>query len=230
MSSTASSAEVGSVGERRGAADQRGQLVHGPGVERDHRDDLLGQHVERVARIAHRLDLAGLHPLGDDGRLDQVAAVLREHHAAADRADLVAGPADPLQPGRDRRRRLDLHDQVDRAHVDAELERGGRDHGRQPAGLQLLLDQGPLLPGHRAVVGAGDHDRRAVAGAGLGGHRGRHPAWLPRPGAQPPGGAVAPVSASPAARAPTPESARRARRTRRGPAPSARTAARRRAR
>ena len=37
-------------------------------------------------------------------------------------ADLVAGAADALQPARDRARRLDEHDEVDRAHVDAELE------------------------------------------------------------------------------------------------------------
>ncbi len=59
--------------------------------------------------------------------------MLGEDDAARDRADLVPGPADALQAGGDRRRRLDLHDQVDRAHVDAELEAGGGDHGRQLA-------------------------------------------------------------------------------------------------
>src|SRR3712207_7892228 len=43
-----------------------------------HGDDLLGEHVERVARHAGRLDGAGQHALGDDGRLEQVAAELRE--------------------------------------------------------------------------------------------------------------------------------------------------------
>ena len=38
-------------GERRGAADQVEELVDRPGVHRDHRDDLLGQHVERVGRV-----------------------------------------------------------------------------------------------------------------------------------------------------------------------------------
>ena len=70
---------------------------------------------------------------------------LGKTHAAADRADLVAGAADPLQPARHRRRRLDLHHEVDRAHVDAELEADGGDHGGQPAGLELLLDQRALL-------------------------------------------------------------------------------------
>ena len=54
-------------------------------------------------------------------------------------------------------------DQVDGAHVDAELERAGGDDGRQPAGLELVLDQGPLLLAHRAVVGPGEDGRGAVA-------------------------------------------------------------------
>ena len=46
------------------------------------------------------------------------------------RADLVAGPADPLEAAGDRRRALDLDDEVDRAHVDAELEAARRDDRR----------------------------------------------------------------------------------------------------
>jgi hypothetical protein len=38
-------------------------------------------------------------------------------------AHLVPGATDALQPEADRTRRLDLDHQVDRAHVDAELER-----------------------------------------------------------------------------------------------------------
>ncbi len=65
---------------------------------------MLGEDVERVARQPQGLDRAVLHPLRDDGGGDEVAAVLREHHAPADRADLVAGPADALQAARDRGR------------------------------------------------------------------------------------------------------------------------------
>ena len=50
-------------------------------------------------------------------------------------------------------------DQVDRAHVDAQLQAGGGDHGGQPAGLEVLLDLGPLLLGDRAVVGPGEQRR-----------------------------------------------------------------------
>ena len=77
-----------------------------------------------------RLDRALVHPPGDDGALEQVAAVLREDHALARRADLVAGPADALEAAGDARRALDLDDEVDRAHVDAELERARRDERR----------------------------------------------------------------------------------------------------
>ena len=108
--------------ERRRPAHQFVHLGHGHGVHRDHGHDLLGQHVERVAGIAHRLDLTRAHPLGDHGGLDQIAAVLGEHHATRHRADLVAGPADPLQTRGHRRWRLYLDDQIDRTHVDAQLE------------------------------------------------------------------------------------------------------------
>ena len=64
--------------------------------------------------------------------------------------------ADPLQAARDRLRALDLDHEVDGAHVDPELEAGGRDEARDPPRLQILLDQHPLLARQRAVVRARD--------------------------------------------------------------------------
>ena len=127
---------VGELGEVRRAADDRAELVDVPLVDRAHRHDLLREHVERVARVARLLDQTGAHPLRDDGRLQQVAAELREDLAAAGLADLVAGAADPLQAARDRARRLDLDHEVDGAHVDAELERGRGDDRAQSSLLQ----------------------------------------------------------------------------------------------
>ena len=142
------------VGERRGPAHHREQLVDRPAVHRHHGDDLLRQHVERVARIARRFDQAFVHAARGRGAGDQVAAVLREDQAFAGGADLVAGAADPLQAARHRWRRLDLDDQIDRAHVDAELERRRRHQPAQPALLERVLDLDALRPGQRAVVGA----------------------------------------------------------------------------
>ena len=143
---------IGQRGERGGPAHDPRELVERPWLDRHHRHDLLRQDVERVARVAHRLDRARRHPFGDDRAGHQVAPVLGEDDAAGHRAHLVARPSDPLQPGRDAGRRLHLHDEVDRAHVDAQLQAGrGHDAGQQ-AGLELLLDQGALLAGHRPVV------------------------------------------------------------------------------
>ena len=68
--------------------------------------------------------MAPAHPLHDDRGLDQVAAELREQHATRHGPDLVAGTPHPLQATGDAGRRLDLHDEVDGTHVDAELETG----------------------------------------------------------------------------------------------------------
>ena len=158
--------------EGRRAPDQGVQLVDVPVVQGGHGHDVLGEHVERVGRHPQRLDLGGAHPLGDDRHRDQVGAELREHHAAADGTDLVPRAADALQTAGDARRRLDLDHEVDRAHVDAELEGRRGHHGGQPAGLQVVLDQRPLLLGDRAVVGASQHGGRTLRRPGLRHHLG----------------------------------------------------------
>ena len=139
---------------RRGAVDRRKEVVDVPAIHDRHRHDLLGEDVERVARKRRGFDRALVHAAGHDGGLEQVAAVLREDDALARGADLVAGPADALQAARDARRALDLDDEVDRAHVDAQLQRGGRHERREAAGLELLLDLEALLAGDAPVVGA----------------------------------------------------------------------------
>jgi hypothetical protein len=80
MSSTASS--TGLVSPLNGPADNLLQLGDVPVVHRRHRDNLLGQDVERVARHAQLLDLPGQHPLRHDGGLHEVALVLGEEDAA----------------------------------------------------------------------------------------------------------------------------------------------------
>ena len=137
---------MGRVSPLNGAAHRLLQLADLPVVHRGHRHDLLGQHVQRVSRHPQLLDLAAAHPLGHHRGLHEVALVLGEEHAAGDIADVVAGPAGALQAAGHRRRRLDLDDQVDGAHVDAELQaRGGHDGG-QVARLQRILDLIALLP------------------------------------------------------------------------------------
>ena len=114
---------VGQLGVVRRRTDEAGEVVDRPVVQGDHGHDLLGQHVERVAGVAGVLDEPLLHAVDHDRGLDQVVAVLREELAPAGLAHLVAGPADALQAPAHRAGRLDLDDEVDGAHVDAELER-----------------------------------------------------------------------------------------------------------
>ena len=86
--------------------------------------------------------------------------MLGEEHAARDLTDLVTGAPDTLQGAGHGGGRLDLHHEVDGAHVDAELEAARRDHAREPSALEVVLDDGSLLLGDRAVVGAGDQRAR----------------------------------------------------------------------
>src|SRR6185437_1555368 len=70
--------------------------------------------------------------------------------------DGVPGAADALEARRDRGRRLDLHDEIDGADVDAELQRAGGDDGGQLAALEAVLDHEARVLGDRAVVREGD--------------------------------------------------------------------------
>ena len=156
----------GQVGEVGAPAHHRGELADGGlAAGRGVGDELLGEHVERVAEVVGALDRAVEHAPCDDGRLEEVAAVLRVDRAAAGLAHLVTGPPDALQPATDRAGGLDLDDEVDGAHVDAELEAARGDDRPQVAALELVLDDDPLLAGERAVVGL---DELLAQAAGVG--------------------------------------------------------------
>ena len=144
------------LGEGIGPADELMKLADLDLLVGADRDDLLREHVERIAGDHGLLDRALAHLFRNHRRLEQVGAELREDAALRDGAELVAGAADPLQPARDRLRALDLDHEVDGAHVDTELERRGGDQAGDLALLQQLLDLEPLLARDRAVVGARD--------------------------------------------------------------------------
>ena len=166
----------GQVLEWRGPAYEDGKVVHGPLVDREHRDNLLSQDIQWVARDMQGLDLARAHALRDDGGREEVAAVLGEDDAAAHFPDRVTRAAHALQPARHARRRLHLHREINRPHVDAQLEGGRGDNSGEPPGLELILDEGALCAADTAVVRAGDLDRRGPTDAAQpydpGGHTG----------------------------------------------------------
>ena len=100
--------------------------------------------------------MAFVHGLGDGGTGHQIGAVLRKENTLADGVDVMSGAANPLHPAGDRGRSFNLDDEIDRAHVDAEFESGGGAEGFDLAGLQLLLNDGALIGGERAMMSAGD--------------------------------------------------------------------------
>ena len=160
-------------GEGRGPSYDVEELVRLPGVHRGGCHHLLGEYIERAGRHVQRLDAARPHPFHRHRGGHEIATVLGEENTTRHLADLVARAADPLQRAGHRRRRLDLDDEVDSTHVDAELEAAGRDDARKPTPLEVVLDDRPLLLGDRPVVGACDEWGRTVSDSTLTRHLGR---------------------------------------------------------
>src|SRR5215470_5603499 len=139
----------------KGAARGGEKVVGAPAVHRHHGHDLLGQDVERIAWIPRGFYLALPHETRRRRAGHEITPELREDDAAARRADLVPRPADALETAGHGRRGLDLNDEIDGTHVDAQLERRGGHQRAKGPGLELVLDLGPPLARERAVVRAG---------------------------------------------------------------------------
>lgn len=81
--------------------------------------------------------------------------MLGKQHPPRNLADLMTGPANALQPAGHRWWCLYLDHQIDRAHVDAQLQAGRRHHRFELPAFEVLFDNGALLLADRAMVGAG---------------------------------------------------------------------------
>ena len=137
-----------------GASNQREEVVLLPVLGSGHRDDLLRHHVERRLGDQQSIELA-LRNRSDERRaFDQLIARGREDapFGLGRVLDLMAGAADALQRNGDRSRRADLTDEIDRADVDAELERCRRHHRLELSGLELLFRGQPQLARQAAVM------------------------------------------------------------------------------
>ena len=84
---------------KRGAAPDRVEPAVGiQWLEGTRRDGVLCQHIERIRRHPHGLDLTGQHPFDGDRAPDEIRSVLGKQHTLGDLADLVTRTADALQP------------------------------------------------------------------------------------------------------------------------------------
>ncbi len=119
-------------------------------------DDLLGEDVEGIAKDGSGLDVPFMHGACDGRAGDKVSAVLWEDDAFAGNTDLVSCAADALHAAGHRGWRFDLDDEIDRTHIDAELERRCCDDGTDGPAIELIFNFRALRCGERAVVGAGE--------------------------------------------------------------------------
>lgn len=136
-----------------GADHQAIEVVLAPLLAGHFGDDLLRQHVQRLAWQHQAVQLATAHAVEQRRAFHQVVAGGREQPALGGAADTVPGTPDPLQEGGDGARRRQLADQLDVADIDAQLQRGGRHQYLQLPGLEALLGIQAQLLGQAAVVG-----------------------------------------------------------------------------
>ena len=139
---------------KRGRPAHSGEpLLHVDRLECTRRHRLLGQNIQRIGDDRQRLDRPVQHPLGRHRTMQQIRTVLGEQRRPRNLTHLVTGATDALQARGHRRRRLDLHDQIHCAHVDAQLQRRRGHHCAQSTRLERVLDHRAPFLGHRPVMG-----------------------------------------------------------------------------
>ena len=116
------------------------------------RHDLLGQDFNRRLGLRDAIEIAALDRAHHRCALDQFVQRRREQRPVRDQSQRVTRASHALQEGRDPPRRPDLADQVDRADVDAQLQRRRRHDRLEVARLEPLLHHVPAFLGQRAVV------------------------------------------------------------------------------
>ena len=107
-------------------------------------DDLLRRDIDASHRDFHFVEMAAANRAHRRAAFEQIVDGQREQASLGSRAEAVARSADALNRGRDGFGRIELADQLDRADVDPEFERRGRDDRLQLAALEALLGEQPL--------------------------------------------------------------------------------------
>jgi hypothetical protein len=115
--------------------------------------DLLGQDVQRLLGRVQGIEAPAPGRGQQRDALDQVVARGRIHDPARHTGAVVVGPPDALQERGDAVGRADLAHELNRSHVDAELQRCGGHQRTQLAGTEPMLNPLSALAGQRSVVG-----------------------------------------------------------------------------
>ena len=101
---------------------------------------MLRQHIEPTGPGRLAVQFMRRDGLGGGDAFHHLEAVGRDQHGMGGFVHAVVGAPDALQQAGDSLRRADLDHLVHVAPVDAEVERGGRHHGAQPAFRHRGLD------------------------------------------------------------------------------------------
>ena len=115
--------------------------------------DLLRQHVEGRDGWGHRIEPPGSHPGQQRGALHELVAGRGEQAPLGHGTHRVARAADPLQERGHAAGTADLARQIDRADIDAQLQRGGGHERAQVAGPEPGLHAQAAFLRERAVMG-----------------------------------------------------------------------------
>ena len=118
------------------------------------REDVLREHVQRSRPEILGVELAVVDGVERRAGLEIFEAVAGHDRAFAGLVEAMVGAADPLEKAGRSLGRAHLHDEVDVAPVDTEVEAGGRDESAQLARRHGRLDLAPSFLRQAAVMDA----------------------------------------------------------------------------
>jgi hypothetical protein len=120
---------------------------------------MLGQHIQPAGDDRVAVEALFRHRIGGRAAFQIFEPVAWHQQGAAGLVQPVIGAADALDQARRPFGRADLDHQVDRAPIDAEIERGGGDDGAEFAPRHCRLDLAALFDLQRSVM---DADRQVL--------------------------------------------------------------------
>ncbi len=135
------------------------QCIAGERLGRRHRHDVLGEHVERAGAEDVGIALARLHGVEGSTGLEIFEAVARHDQRLGGLVEPMVGAAYALEQPRRPLGRAHLHNEIDIAPVDAEIEAGGGDQRAQAPVGHRLLGLAPRLAIEASMV---DADRQVL--------------------------------------------------------------------